>query len=162
MTDQSFISLFTFAAIELISQLNLISSYSLIHMSKLRSVRVAIKLLLIKSQIITKSQNRTIIAILQHLDPVGSPRHRSSSIIIQHAPWRLAALLTSSGGSDEGLLGVHAHAAKFWVISASFHHFGHPVIGACSSPIRTPAGPILPAPASSYPWQRRLHRLQPF
>ena len=44
MTDKSFISLFTFAAIELITQLNLIWSYSLIYMSKLRSVRVAIKL----------------------------------------------------------------------------------------------------------------------
>jgi len=43
MFVESFKYLFTFAAIELISQLNLVMSYSLIHMSKLRSVRVAIK-----------------------------------------------------------------------------------------------------------------------
>ena len=47
MTDESFISLFTFTAIELIAQLNLISSYSLIHMAKLWSVRVAMIIIFI-------------------------------------------------------------------------------------------------------------------
>ena len=78
MTDESFTSLFTFAAIELISQLNLISSYSLIHMAKLRSVRVAITFQSIKSQKMTKFQIhrfcnisilRALHALTTHLSP---------------------------------------------------------------------------------------------
>ena len=60
MIDESFTSLFTFTAIELISHLDLISSYSLIHMAKLRPVRVAIALKSIIIEKIVKSQEGTI------------------------------------------------------------------------------------------------------
>jgi len=78
MTDESFTSLFTFTAIELIAQLNLISSYSLIHMAKLWSVRVAIIMKFIIIEKIAKSRNRSMWHSFALTARRGLPAQRSA------------------------------------------------------------------------------------